>query len=125
MSFSGTFQWYTRPGHLKGVRQGSTQQPGIALNPNKPWTGIWKVGGWRHFTGPWAIKQNGTKVVSTKKSLYSLEGKVIGNRIDGWIMPIDPAGRMNFSIKMSEDGNSFKGKVKGPWGNRAVSDKRQ
>jgi hypothetical protein len=80
-------------------------KPTVVIDPNEPWTGVWKVEGWTSVAGHWVIKQNGNTIVSTKRSAYKIEGKAIGYRMKGVL------GSRKFSIKMSPDGNSFKGKL--------------
>ena len=71
----------------------------------EPWTGSWEVEGSRFYSGTWALKQNGSSVVSTKDSIHIIEGSVDGNSFKGNISSTN----YRFELKLSSDGMSFKG----------------
>ena len=71
----------------------------------EPWTGSWEVEGSRFYSGTWALKQNGSRVVSTKDSMYTIEGSVDGNAFKGNISSTN----FRFELMISSDGMSFKG----------------
>jgi hypothetical protein len=58
--------------------------------------------------GIWALKQRGKTVVSTRQSYYKLKGKVEGNQLKGKVY-YKSIGARTFAIKISSDGQSFKG----------------
>jgi hypothetical protein len=98
----------------KSMPQKATESPVAAFSPAKvdptePWTGVWKVeSSSMHQGGTWALKQRGKTVVSTEQSYYKLKGKVEGNQLKGKIY-YGSIGARTFAIKISSDGQSFKG----------------
>ncbi len=93
---------------LELAEEGS-QKLAYNVNPEEPWTGVWKVESSSMYQGGiWALKQRGKKVVSTRKSYYELKGKVEGNQLKGKVYYGSGATR-TFAIKISSDGQSFKG----------------
>jgi hypothetical protein len=92
-----------------GLAEDSVQKIAVNFNPEEPWTGVWKVeSSSMHQGGIWALKQRGNTVVSTIQSNYKLEGKVEGNQLKGKIYYSSIGARI-FAIKISSDGQSFKG----------------
>jgi hypothetical protein len=78
-------------------------------NPAEPWTGVWDVEGSSRFAGyTWGMKQTGEAVKSTKESTFEFWGKVRGNELEGTINA-DSSAITRFSIKMSQDRQSFEG----------------
>ena len=69
------------------------------------------VRGYRNTTGTWILKQSDDTVVSTKDSLFEIEGSVDGGKFKGKLK----GGRSTFFIKLqiSSDGQSFKGTITG------------
>jgi hypothetical protein len=89
---------------------GGSEKIAYSVNPEEPWSGVWNVEGSKNVIGQWGMKQDGSKVVSTRKSLYDLEGKVVGNQLKGRIKgEYDLTYR--FVIKISSDYQSFEGKM--------------
>jgi hypothetical protein len=95
-----------------GVEEGGTQKISINVNPEEPWTGVWKVEGSGVVGGIWVMKQSGRTVKSTKDSYYEFEGKVSGNQLEGKVRA-DADIYFNFVINISSDGQSFIGKTTG------------
>lgn len=73
----------------------------------EPWTGVWNVEGHRYFVGKWALKQNDKKVVSTKTSSHKIDSLAVGDQLNGKIKTSSKV--FPFAIKISSDGQSFKG----------------
>ena len=97
----------------KSLPEKSADKPIAAFSPAKvdpvePWTGVWDVQGSRHMSGPWAMKQSGKIVKSTKDSLYEFKGKVRGNQLKGTILG-DNNIRREFVLSLSSDGLRFDG----------------
>ncbi|UCE54048.1 MAG: hypothetical protein JSV31_00995 [Desulfobacterales bacterium] len=78
-----------------------------SFNPEEPWTGRWQVTGYRSFIGTWALKQIDNKVVSTENSACQIESLAVGDQLKGKI--IGSYKVYPFTIKISSDGQSFKG----------------
>jgi hypothetical protein len=76
----------------------------------EPWSGTWIVKGFYNTTGTWVFKQSDDTVVSTKDSLYEIEGSVVGSTFKGKLK-----GTYSYFIKVqiSSDGQSFKGTITG------------
>jgi hypothetical protein len=84
--------------------------PSDNLTTKEPWTGVWKVESSSMYQGGiWALKQSGKTVVSTRQSRYKLKGKVEGNQLKGKFYYGPGSAARTFSIKISSDGQSFKG----------------
>ena len=84
----------------------------VKVDPAEPWTGVWKVEGLRFAIGSWSLKQSGSKVVSTDKSLYDIEGEATGSQFKGRLA-FQTNSYFKFKVKISSDGQSFKGYVDG------------
>ena len=112
LSFEGVIETTWRNGLIKGKRKSAMMAAvsPIKINPNEPWTGVWKVESSSMYQGGiWALKQSGKTVVSTRQSQYKLKGKVEGNQLKGkWYYGSGGVAR-TFAIKISSDGQSFKG----------------
>jgi hypothetical protein len=77
----------------------------------EPWSGKWTVEGMRHAQGKWVLKQSEDTVVSTKDSLYEIEGSVVGNTFKG---KLKGGGYVYFfKLQISSDGQSFNGSIIG------------
>ena len=89
------------------------------VDPTEPWTGIWAVEGEIDTAGTWGMKQRGKKVISTKDSTHEFEGRVRRNQLKGKITINNSATvpPYPFDVKMSADGQSFKGTLTG-WDSR-------
>ena len=91
--------------------------PDDNMSNTEPWTGNWKVEGSLYYHGIWVLKQNGNKVVSTKKSMREIEGRVDGNSFIGGISQTN----LRFKIKLSSDGQSFVGIATDYYGRGSIS----
>jgi hypothetical protein len=91
-----------------GLAAEGTQEIAYNLNPQEPWTGIWRVEGSRLVGGIWGMKQSGRIVKSTRDSYYEFEGKVSGNQLEGKIVGDYDIIR-SFVVKISADGLTFEG----------------
>ena len=89
------------------LAEDSSKKVAYTFNPEEPWTGMWKVEGLRFVIGQWGLKQSGSTVVSTKDSLYEIEGRVVGNQFKGKIK--GSLVNYSFKVNISSDGQSFKG----------------
>ena len=108
------------------LESGTETQVAAIADENKrniePWTGTWKVEGGLYFSGQWGMKQNGNKVVSTSHGYYDFKGKVSGSklkgnlRIEGTFFP--------FVINISQDGQTFKGRIDNYWGSSPLIGRR-
>ena len=82
-----------------------------SFNPAEPWTGVWEVEGSARFAGnTWGMKQNGRTVKSTKESTFKFDGKIRGNQLEGKI-EADSSILTRFSVKMSQDHQTFEGSI--------------
>jgi hypothetical protein len=88
-----------------------SSEVGYNVNPEEPWTGIWKVEGHRYFDGTWTLKQNGDTIVSTPNSSFKLEGKVAGNNFKGAIYLPTLNEKYPFLLEISSDSMTFDGKI--------------
>lgn len=87
------------------------------VDPTEPWTGKWKVEGYRNVQGVWALKQRGNKIISTEDSLFEIEGSAIGPEFKGKLKALGQANYFNsVKVKISSDGLSFKGTTEGSIG---------
>jgi len=91
--------------------------PDDNMSNTEPWTGNWKVDGSRFYDGIWVLKQNGDKVVSTKRSMREIEGRVEENSFIGEISQTN----LRFELKLSSDGQSFMGKATDYYGRDGIS----
>ncbi len=87
----------------------------LRLNPNEPWTGIWKVKSAERM-GPGMpqiyilkLKQNGNLVKSTRGSDFDFKGKTLGNHLKGSFVDNDHGHIHRLRVEMSEDLKSFEG----------------
>jgi hypothetical protein len=96
------------PKSVAKVAPTKTQSKKVStFNPEEPWTGVWDVAGSRFWGGKWALRQIGSKIVSTEKSFYKIEGLVVEGQLKGKI--IKPDKTYPFTIKISSDGLNFEG----------------
>lgn len=79
----------------------------FSVNIHEPWTGVWKVEGYRIFVGKWSLKQHDSKVVSTDKSSHKIDSQVVKRQLKGKV--IFSSKDFPFTIKIASDGLSFKG----------------
>ena len=105
-----TFEGQSGTHHLRGKRKAASMASvsPVSLNSEEPWTGKWKVEG-SAAGGVWRLKQNGKKVISTAGSFLDLAGRVEGNKLIGRRKVIGTP----IVLKISPDGMSFEGHVKG------------
>jgi hypothetical protein len=82
--------------------------PVPTVNPNEPWTGVWKVVDGQ-ASGVYILKQAGDSVVSTPESDFKVEAKVYGAMIVGRT-PFDQIGN-NFKAIIADDFLSFNGDI--------------
>jgi hypothetical protein len=89
---------------------GRPKQTAPTYNVEEPWTGKWNVAGSaRYFGRIWILKQLDKKVVSTEDSAYKIQGRVVGNKLEGKLNISSANNVRPFEIKMSSDGMSFTG----------------
>ena len=92
----------------------SETQMASVSNDNKrniePWSGKWKVEGFRYVQGTWVLKQSDDTVVSTKNSAYEIEGSVVGSNFKG---KLEDVYSYFIKLQISSDGQSFKGTAEG------------
>jgi len=77
--------------------------PGV--DPDEPWTGVWKVADGR-ASGVYVLKQTGDAVVSTPESDFKVDAKVFGATISGTSFDTT---RNSFKALIADDYLSFKG----------------
>jgi hypothetical protein len=84
----------------------------VQVDKKEPWTGKWKVKGFRDGDFVLKLKQSGNKVKSIQGSSYKLKAKVRDNQLKGWY---EYTGmRVDINLKMSEDCNSLNGRITAP-----------
>jgi hypothetical protein len=86
-----------------------TKKTPETFNPNEPWTGMWKVDSTHHYDPSfWEIKQSGNTI-----KFNNIKGKaeVKGTYLKGWYEGTLSGHRRSFSIKIADDGLTFKGKA--------------
>ncbi len=76
----------------------------------EPWSGKWKVEGFRYAQGTWVLKQSDDTVVSTKNSAYEIEGSVVGSNFKG---KLEDMYSYFIKLQISSDGQSFQGTAEG------------
>jgi hypothetical protein len=76
----------------------------------EPWSGKWKVEGFRFVQGTWVLNQSDNTVVSTKYSAYEIEGSVVGSNFKG---KLEDAQSWFIKLQISSDGQSFEGTAEG------------
>ncbi len=95
------------------IQSGSASRTQMAvipeINKKEPWTGLWNVEKSSGGGEQWGLKQHGNKVISTKESSYTINGKIMGNRLKG-----RRARYYLFDIRISSDGMSFEGTIDCP-----------
>jgi hypothetical protein len=88
----------------------------------EPWSGKWKIEGFRHARGTWVLKQSDDTVVSTKDSADEIEGSVIGSNFKGklkrgiytWLIKLQiSSDGLSFSGSLTGQNTSFSGFIKG------------
>lgn len=79
----------------------------------EPWTGKWKVKGFRDGDFVLKLKQSGNQVKSTRGSMYELQAKVRGDRLKGWL-DIGYGIYADINFILSGDCQSFMGKSEAP-----------
>lgn len=79
------------------------------FNPAEPWTGVWQVEGFGSHK-EWKMKQKGAIMKGTTE-LFDLKGKVSGNQLKGRVITTGPIS--DFVINISQDYQSFEGKLVG------------
>jgi hypothetical protein len=84
--------------------------PGPSVNPDQPWTGVWRVIDGQD-SRVYVLKQTGSSVVSTSESDYTVEAKVFGAMIvqAGYIT--GSSTRNDFKAIIADDFLSFKGDI--------------
>lgn len=105
------------------VSTSDSQKIAIKVDPEEPWTGKWKVEGVLYFSGQWAMKQNGNIVKSTTNSSHDFKGKINANQLKGIAKADSPFSR-SFILNISQDGQSFEGKIGGYWGTEVIKGRR-
>jgi hypothetical protein len=113
LSFKGKADMGSATIYLKGKRLGViteqvVREKTVAVNPNEPWTGTWKVTGPETGDLVLNLKQSGNKIKSIRGSTYNFRGKVKGNRLKGWY--VGRGVHIIVDLKISQDAMSFKGK---------------
>jgi len=81
--------------------------PVPSVNPDEPWTGVWKVIDGQD-SRVYVLKQTGNSVVSTPESDYRVEAKVYGAMIVGTRFDMT---KNNFKAIIADDFLSFKGDI--------------
>jgi hypothetical protein len=86
--------------------------PVPTVNPNEPWTGVWKVVDGQ-ASGVYALKQTGNYVVSTPDSDFKVEAKVYGAMIVGtqFNQIVNTQIKDNFKAIIADDFLSFIGDI--------------
>jgi hypothetical protein len=85
--------------------------PVPSVNPDEPWTGVWKVTDGQ-ATGVYVLKQTGDAIVSTPESDYRLEAKVYGAMIRGsWFDKTARPPSGDFKAIIADDYLSFRGDI--------------
>ncbi len=85
----------------------------VQVDENEPWTGTWKVKGFRDGDFVLKLKQSGNTVKSIGGSWYELKAKVKGDRLKGWY-DIGYGVYPDINFILSEDCQSFMGKSRAP-----------
>jgi hypothetical protein len=81
--------------------------PVPSVNPDEPWTGVWKVIDGQD-SRVYVLKQTGNSIVSTSESDYRVEAKVYGAMIVGTRFDMT---KNNFKAIIADDFLSFKGDI--------------
>jgi len=76
----------------------------------EPWSGKWKVEGFRFVQGTWVLKQSDNTVVSTQNSSYKIKGSVVENNFKG---KLEDMYSYFIKLQISADGQSFEGTADG------------
>jgi Family of unknown function (DUF6627) len=85
--------------------------PVPSVNPDEPWTGVWKVDDGKD-SRVYVLKQTGNSVVSTSESDYRVEAKVYGAMIVGaCYISTESSIKNNFKAIIADDFLSFKGDI--------------
>jgi hypothetical protein len=85
--------------------------PVPSVNPDEPWTGIWRVIDVQD-SRVYVLKQTGNSVVSTSESDYRVEAKIYGAMIVGaWYSSSGSGIKNNFKAIIADDFLSFKGDI--------------
>jgi hypothetical protein len=85
--------------------------PVPSVNPDEPWTGIWRVID-GYDSRVYVLKQTGNSVVSTSGSDYRVEANVYGAMIVGaWYGSSGSRIKDNFKAIIADDFLSFKGDI--------------
>ena len=87
-------------------------KPEIIVNSEEPWTGTWKVTGFRDGDFVLKLKQNDNQVESVQGSDFECKAKVDGNRLKGWYSYF--GSFVDIDINLYEDKKSFKGNIVSP-----------